>query len=399
MQRVRISMVAILLALAGVLACGRGDEEVPPALSEAEIQRLETLGYVDWAEEPAEGAAAGAVYRDPERVSSGFNLVTLPILQRAELVDMEGKVVRSWKGAEAERWERAVLTRDGDLLVVTGEGPRERRRRGLLRLKWDGALRWRRELPVHHHVVELSDGNSAVLTRRQRWLPRLEPQTRLMDNGVAILSPDGEVLEERSLHDMLAARPDFFTFLPIESGPDGPVPDFLHANFLHWMGRASLANRNSLYALSNVLVTIRNQDTIGIFDFEKGEVVWAWGQGELLRPHDATVLDDGNILIFDNRAGEGASRIVELDPLAREIVWEYPQGTAPGFYSRTRGTVQRLPNGNTLIGESSRGRAFEVTPGGEIVWEYWTPHRNGDDQPVALRIERYQGASWEGLLP
>jgi hypothetical protein len=388
MGRVRISMVAILL-LAGVLGCGRGEEEVPPALSEAEVQRLEALGYVDWAEEPAEGVAAGAVSRNPERVHPGYNLVTLPILRRAELVDMKGEVVRSWTGAEAEHWERAVLTRDGDLLVMVGEGPRESRRRGLLRLTWDGALRWRRELPVHHHVVERSDGSLVALTRQQRWLPGLAPQTRLMDNGVAVLSPEGEILDERSLHDMLAARPDLFTFLPIESGPEGPVPDFLHANFLHWMGRPALADRDPLYAPSNALITIRNQDTIAIFDFEKGELVWAWGQGELLRPHDATVLDDGHILVFDNRLGEGVSRIVELDPLSREIVWEYPQGGAPGFYSGTRGTVQRLPNGNTLMGESNRGRALEVTPGGEIVWEYRTPHRNEKGQPAALRIERY----------
>jgi len=37
------------------------------------------------------------------------------------------------------------------------------------------------------------------------------------------------------------------------------------------------------------------------------------------------------------------------------------------------GNAQRLPNGNTLIDESSFGRFFEVTNGGEIVWEYVNP--------------------------
>ena len=41
------------------------------------------------------------------------------------------------------------------------------------------------------------------------------------------------------------------------------------------------------------------------------------------------------------------------------------------------GTSQRLPNGNTLITESENGRAFEVVPGGDIVWEYNNPHRAG----------------------
>ena len=37
------------------------------------------------------------------------------------------------------------------------------------------------------------------------------------------------------------------------------------------------------------------------------------------------------------------------------------------------GYAQRLPNGNTLITESSFGRFFEVTKEGEIVWEYVNP--------------------------
>jgi hypothetical protein len=186
---------------------------------------------------------------------------------------------------------------------------------------------------------------------------------------------------------MLASRPDLFAFLPIEPGPDGP--DFLHANFLHWMRPPKRTRSDPLYAPSNVVITFRNQDTVAIFDFEKGALVWAWGQGELLRPHDATVLDDGNLLVFDNRTGEGASRVIELDPVAREIVWEFPHSGESEFYSETRGTVQRFPNGNTLIGESGRGRAFEVTPEGEVVWEYRTPHRGKKNQPAALRVERY----------
>ena len=188
---------------------------------------------------------------------------------------------------------------------------------------------------------------------------------------------------------MLASRPDLFAFLPIEPGNDDPDADFLHANFFHWMGQPTLARRDSFYAPSNVLITLRKQDTIAMFDFEKGTLVWAWGQGELLRPHDAAVLSNGNILVFDNRTGEGASRVIELDPLAGEIVWEYPRGAASKFYSATRGTVQRFPNGNTLIGESGRGRAFEVTPEGDVVWEYRTPYRNEEGRAAALRIERY----------
>jgi hypothetical protein len=47
-----------------------------------------------------------------------------------------------------------------------------------------------------------------------------------------------------------------------------------------------------------------------------------------------------------------------------------------------------LDNGDALIGESNRGRAIEVTPEAEVVWDYWAPHHNEKNQPAAFRIER-----------
>ena len=43
------------------------------------------------------------------------------------------------------------------------------------------------------------------------------------------------------------------------------------------------------------------------------------------------------------------------------------------FYTPFMGNAQRLPNGNTHVTESSTGRLFEVTPAGEVVWEYVIP--------------------------
>ena len=40
------------------------------------------------------------------------------------------------------------------------------------------------------------------------------------------------------------------------------------------------------------------------------------------------------------------------------------------FFTAYTGSVQRLPNGNTLIGEALGGRIFEVTADKELVWEF-----------------------------
>ena len=40
------------------------------------------------------------------------------------------------------------------------------------------------------------------------------------------------------------------------------------------------------------------------------------------------------------------------------------------------GGCQRLPSGNTLVCEGAKGCIFEVTPDGDVVWEYVCPYFN-----------------------
>jgi hypothetical protein len=75
--------------------------------------------------------------------------------------------------------------------------------------------------------------------------------------------------------------------------------------------------------------------------------------------------------MFDNGTYRGYSRILELNPETEEVVWSYED--PENFFSPYRAGVQRLPNSNTLICESDAGRIFEVTPEGEIVWDFLSP--------------------------
>ena len=99
----------------------------------------------------------------------------------------------------------------------------------------------------------------------------------------------------------------------------------------------------------------------------------------------------GNILLLDNGqppvqdiSRAGRTSILEIDPVAGEVVWSYEDdgyltSEDPGyshnynefkFFTAYTGSVQRLPNGNTFIGEALGGRIFEVTAEKELVWEY-----------------------------
>ena len=102
---------------------------------------------------------------------------------------------------------------------------------------------------------------------------------------------------------------------------------------------------------------------------------------------------EGNILVFNNgngRPGGNYSTIEEIvTPLDSNGLYPIPepgQSFAPEsndwiykaanpytFYSSFISGSQRLDNGNTLICSGGKGRFFEITANGEIVWEYKSP--------------------------
>ena len=65
--------------------------------------------------------------------------------------------------------------------------------------------------------------------------------------------------------------------------------------------------------------------------------------------------------------GGGGERI------SNQVVWYYRSTLPNSFYSQYISSAQRMPNGNTLINSGANGHFFEVTPEGEVVWEYINP--------------------------
>ncbi len=363
----------------------------PSARSEATIRdadggvidRLRALGYTDVAEKSSRNRGAGVVFTDATRTNPGVNFYVSSGLCRAEIVDAGGALRHAWSHTPCGRWASAALLPSGDIVAV-GQHPPGRldaghHRRHLLRLAPDGAVVWERDLPVHHDVSVAPGGRILALTRRERRIPAVHPDIDVHDNAIVVVSAAGDLLEERSLYDLLAAADDVFSFQSVRprTAHGRTVIDLLHTNTVEWVDSPALAGRDPRWRAPGVLVCLRHQDTIALVDWSSQRVVWAWGRGTLLGPHDARVLPSGNILVFDNGLGRRWSRVVEVDPVAGRMVWEYHAPRPEDLYSRIHGAAQRLLNGNTLIVDSTHGRAFEVTSAGDTVWDFLSPHRDG----------------------
>ena len=117
----------------------------------------------------------------------------------------------------------------------------------------------------------------------------------------------------------------------------------------------------------------------------------------------------GNFLFFDNgcyNPTRTGSRVIEINPrigasgteevvegkyvpetvagynaatgnyqrrISKQAVWRYQSQQMHSFYSSHISGMQRLPNGNTSINSGNQGLMFEVTPTGQVVWQYQYP--------------------------
>jgi hypothetical protein len=303
-------------------------------------------------------------------------------------VDWNGKVIWQWGGASVQD----AYSGTGTATDASGYGTSIRQ---------------------HHDWRRLPNGNTVILVNYVIPVTGWKAE-KLLEDAVFEVNPKGEVVWKWAAFEHL----DEFGFSPESlkllkeslSRGDASIPfDYLHFNNLSVVGPNKWYDQgDQRFHPDNLLFDSREANVIGIIDKKSGKIVWrigpdypsSIGQTAVPRPvdqisgqHDAHIIEKGlpgagNLLVFDNQGQAGyppanigtqpRSRVLEINPVTNEIVWQYT-GADSGrpaftFYSSYISSARRLPNGNTLITEGMNGRIFQVTPKGEIVWEYISPY-------------------------
>jgi hypothetical protein len=377
----------------------------------------------------------GTTRHDPAKAYNSYVLFTGGD-NIAHLIDLNGNSVHEWQDAggfstlidpslNAGKIGNVFVT----IATIEGSGTdlvpgqvTTRISKTIGELDWQGRTVWSfgEKAPdglarQHHDWGRLSDGNTVVLSNLLHSVKGFK-QARLLDDVIYEVNPAGAIVWTWIASEHLKE----FGFTPAQLqlvyGAD--TADYLHVNNLKVVG----PNRwfeagDKRFDPDNLLFDSRNANFIAIIDRRTGKMVWTLGPNypankvnqlsrKVPRPvdrtsgqHDAHIIPEGlpgagNLLVFDNE-GEGGyppvelsvtggSRVLEIDPVRKEIVWQYTgeDSGGPGwsFQSAHIGGARRLPNGNTFIDEGQKGRLFQVTPVGEIVWEYVNPYlRRGHD--------------------
>jgi hypothetical protein len=246
-----------------------------------------------------------------------------------------------------------------------------------------------------HDVQRLPNGQTAVIGSTERTIDVNGTPTEYVGMSIIVLDKDFQVSWVWDSFDHLdvnrgptlgevlrAGDPDQVA----ASTPVLPAVDWLHINAVSWSPGDG-----------NLVLSIRHQDWVIKVDYRNGEgdghVLWRLGQGGdftvnstdpnpwFSHQHDAHLIDDHTLILFDNGNTRRAS-----DPNAdsRGQVWTLDEQTMTatlvvnadlGNYSNAFGAAERLSNGNYsfMSGRQGKppnvfGQSIEVSPDGGKVY-------------------------------
>jgi len=395
------------------------------------LEQLKSLPYVSWSKNEANARVRGVTIYDLKKAFPGYNLYT-DKSRNAYLMDMAGNIVYRWQFPRSiqGRWDYAELLDDGSIVALCVY-------KCVAKIDRHSNIIWVNNISAHHDVTLLPDGGYLIPVAEpevgyRSHLVKFDSVVRFSGDGEILgkWSTRDELPALKKLHDPLpldfrvyrlsTALRGFYLFIkknyaltnafrrkviarfgsPHPRNNDAAIMkepvfsermatkmrenvekilglnvtyDYYHLNTIEVLPKTALGMRDARFQQGNLLICLRNANLILILNKDTKKVVWHWGPRMLDWPHMPTLLENGNILVYDNGAHRSYSRIVELNPMSESIEWEYRARPPEIFYSQIMGSNQRLPNGNTLICESLNGRAFEVTRDKEIVWEFYNP--------------------------
>ncbi|TYC52062.1 PQQ-binding-like beta-propeller repeat protein [Rhodobacterales bacterium] len=324
--------------------------------------------------------ATGLTLHDTSRSAGGYTLFAPQTAAgKVYLVDIEGQPAHEWQmpvrpGRDAVILPNGNLGYNGSHEKSLGLYPAWNLWHGgdFYEATPEGEIVWRHEDPRHHHDAQWLENGNLLYTAAEA-MPK-DLSARITGGDASKDGADGivqsDVVTEVNRKGEVVWEWRAWEHLNPEDFPVHPIFDRRHWPMINGLSQT----RDGL-----VLMSLRVTSGIIAVDKKTGKVVWHVGPDTVAQQHTPVETPEGNILVFDNgniRTGVTSphSRALEFEPGTGRVTWQYADPCAPSFFSPYMGGAQRLENGNTFICESAFGRLFEVTPGGDTVWEYVIPY-------------------------
>ncbi len=336
---------------------------------------LKTLPYIHYGLEKADVLKNGVVFFNKEKSFSGYTLID------RTLIDMEGNEILNDVGHYFDYSDDSFYSFHPE--------------KGLIKYNINMETDW--QVPfIAHHDLEILDDSILVVSRKLYE----HNNEKIFFDEVIHVSKDGKIIDIWSTFDNLEKIQKYHEPIDYFINVEGDFfPEYYHMNAISVIPE----NQNEMdthFRRGNWIISLHNPNLILILDKDTKEIVWTWGPGKILGQHKPVMLSTGNILVLDNGKGDrNYSRLIEIDPIKKELVWEYKGDPPESFHTAFGGFIQVLPNGNILVTEGEKGRVFEVTRNKEIVWEWYNPEIDEEGYRIMLqKAERFSESAVEKLL-
>jgi len=317
----------------------------------------------------------GLIFYQPSICCNGYTLFAPMDGRKVYLIDMQGNTVRQWRipcslGGTCELLPNSNLLcpgKVGDSPVAHLEGTTGH----IFEMDRDNNIVWEYKEPhLHHNIRRLENGNTLVL----KYIHVPPDVASRVKGGVGETADPMWADAIQEIDTSGKAVWEWVAYEHLDPEKDTICPICRKSEWTH-------ATSVDVVDDDKLLVTFMRIHMVMMISRKTGEVTWRWGQGELAHPNEARMLHNGNVLVLDNGRhapgiGLGFSRLIEVNPGNGAMVWSFQERIPFDFYTCFMGSVQRLRNENCLVCEAVTGRIFEITPHGDLAWEFVNPHRH-----------------------
>jgi len=272
-----------------------------------------------------------------------------------------------------------MLMPDGGL-IVHDSSP-------LVRIDACGRSKWMIDGIFHHALERAPDGTLWANYRAPvSHQPGVGPA--FVDESLAHLTADGHMLGQTSIIAMLDHNGLGYLW---RSRPY--LDDPIHLNDIQ-----PVPGDGPYWRKGDVFVSLRNLSLVLLYRPAEDRVIWSRATPWRFQ-HDIAILDDHRISVFDNhwRFAWDKPEHTEVDGTNHLVVYDFANQTTSEPLARTfhdlairtnaQGRATPLPNGDTLIEETERGRIWRVAADGTARWRYISADEQ--ERRYQLRWSRY----------
>ncbi|WP_158307445.1 arylsulfotransferase family protein [Methylomonas methanica] len=264
--------------------------------------------------------------------------------------------------AEKFRGIHALLTENGDIFTHTNDSP-------IIKADAQSKLKLLQDEAIYHHSMETNhDGNI--------WVPkRIEPKTvdiggpRFRDDGIALISPDGKVLFEKSVIQLLDENGLGYLIYGKGKGNEDPV----HLNDIQ-----PALNDGNFWKKGDIFLSLRNQSMIVLYRPSNNKVLW-YKQGPWMHQHDVDILNNYQISVFNNNAALAEKNRWAVRGTNNVLVYDF---ITDSIHSPWQSAFEKLKLRTEIQGrdeivgrelfveETEYGRLVQFSPDGTVSWQF-----------------------------